>query len=99
MPIIQAGKQFTADDLQRDAGDLASLLMSVTTRGMHMKAQLETWTDADLIALAPGPTGNALTQEEVDAIKGFYVGDLPAIHAALTSSTWIKKLLGTGAAI
>ena len=37
-----------------------------------------------------------LTQPEIDAIKGFYIGDLPAIAAALQASTWIKQLLGTG---
>lgn len=89
MAIIQAGKQFTADDLQRDAGTLAAMLRDTTTNGMQLKAQLETWPDPDLIALG-------LSQEEVNAIKGFFIGDLPSIYNALVASTWIKQLLGTG---
>ena len=89
MAIVQAGKQFTADELQQQAGNLAALLRDHATDGMQFKAQLETWTDADLITLG-------LAQEEIDAIKGFYVGDLPAIYTAITASTWIKKLLGIG---
>lgn len=99
MPIIQAGKQFTADDVRRDYGDLAALALSVATRAMHAKAQLETWPDADLIALAPGPSGRALTQEEINAIKGYFVGDQPAVYNLLVASAWIKQLLGTGAGI
>jgi len=89
MPITQAGKQFTAGDLKATAGTLASLLRDVSQDGLDFKVQLETWTDADLIALG-------LAQAEIDAIKGFFVGDLPAIAAALQASTWIKQLLGTG---
>ena len=96
MAIIQAGKQFTIDDLQRDAGNLAAMLRDHATDGMQLRAQLLTWPDADLIAMPPGPSGNPLTQEEVNAIKGFFVGDLPAIYDAITASTWIKQLLGTG---
>lgn len=89
MPIVQGGKQFTADQLQAQAGDLASTLRDVATRGMQLRAQLETWPDGDLITLG-------LAQEEINAIKGFFVGDLPTIYSALTGSTWIKQLLGTG---
>ena len=89
MAIVQAGKQFTAEDLQRDAGNNAAMLRDHAVDGMQVKAQLESWTDADLITLG-------LTQEEIDAIKGFYIGDLPGIYNILTASTWIKKLLGTG---
>jgi hypothetical protein len=89
MAIVQGGKQFTAEDLQRQAGDLASLIRDGATRGMQLKAQLETWPDADLIALG-------LAQEEINAIKGFFVGDLPGIYGLVTGSTWIKQLLGTG---
>ena len=96
MAIIQAGKQFTADDLQLTAGNIAAMLRDHATDGMQLRAQLMTWTDADLIALPPGPNGNPLTQEEVNAIKGFYVGDMPAIYDLITNSTWIKQLLGTG---
>lgn len=89
MPIIQAGKQFTADQLQEAAGNLAAMLRDTATDGMQLKAQLETWTEADLVTLG-------LTVEEINAIKGFFIGDLPTIYNALVASTWIKQLLGTG---
>lgn len=89
MAIVQAGRQFTAEDLQRTAGDLASLLRDAATRGMQLKAQLETWTEADLITLG-------LALEEVNAIKGFFVADVPPIYTAISDSLWIKQLLGTG---
>lgn len=89
MPIVQAGKQFTAEDLRATAGNLASMLRGVVQDGGDFRTQLESWTDADLVALG-------LTTEEVNAIKGFFVGDLPAIAAQLQASQWIKQLLGTG---
>ena len=89
MPITQAGKQFTAADLKTTAGSLASFLTDTAKNGLDFKMQLETWPDADLIDMG-------LTQDEINAIKGFYVGDLPAIAAGLQASTWIKQLLGTG---
>jgi len=89
MPITQAGKQFTAGDLKATAGNLAALLIGVSQDGLDFKTQLETWPDADLITMG-------LTQDECNAIKGFFVGDLPAIAASLQASTWIKQLLGTG---
>ena len=89
MAITQAGKQFSADDLQRTAGDLAALMRDAVQRGTNFKVQLESWPDAELIDLG-------LSQEEVNAIKGFFVGDLPAITALVQSSTWIKQLLGLG---
>ena len=89
MAITQAGKQFSADDLQRTAGDLAALMRDAVQRGGNFKVQLESWPDAELIDLG-------LSQEEVNAIKGFFVGDLPAITALVQSSTWIKQLLGLG---
>jgi hypothetical protein len=89
MPITQAGKQFTAADLKVTAGNLAALLTGAAQDGLDFKAQLETWVDADLVTMG-------LTQDEVNAIKGFFVGDLPAIAAAMQGSTWIKQLLGTG---
>ena len=49
--------------------------------------------DADLIALTPLDT---LSQADVDAIKGFYNGDLPAIRTSFNASAWLPKLLGTG---
>jgi len=89
MPITQAGKQFTAADIKATAGNLASMLRDISQDGLDFKVQLETWPDADLIELG-------LVQDEINAIKGFFVGDLPAIAAALQASTWIKQLLGTG---
>lgn len=89
MAIIMGGRQFTDVDLQRMAGDIATQLRDQATRGMQFKAQLETWTEQDLLQLG-------LTAEEINAIKGFYIGDLPGIYNALTTSTWIKQLLGLG---
>lgn len=89
MAIVQAGKQFTADQIQMNAGDIASLLRDAVQRGQQLRVQLESWPDGDLVTLG-------LTQDEINAIKGFYVGDLPAIANLLAGSTWIKQLLGTG---
>jgi hypothetical protein len=89
MAIVMGGRQFTAEQLQQQAGDLAAQLRDAATRGMQFKAQLETWPDADLLAMG-------LSQEETNAIKGFFVGDLPAIYNLVTGSTWIKQLLGVG---
>lgn len=89
MAIVQAGKQFTAADLQGTAGNLAAMLIGVVQDGNNLRTQLESWPDADLIALG-------LDQAEVNAIKGFYVGDLPGISNLLSASAWIKQLVGTG---
>jgi hypothetical protein len=89
MSIVQAGKQFTADDVKRTAGQVASILTDYVQQGAEFRIQLESWPDPDLIELG-------LSQPEINAIKGFYVGDLPAIAAQLQASTWIKQLLGTG---
>lgn len=89
MAITQAGKQFTAADLKATAGNLAALLTGVAQDGLDFRTQLETWPDADLVTMG-------LSQDEVNAIKGFYIGDLPAIADALRASTWLKQLLGTG---
>jgi len=89
MAIVQAGKQFTADQLQATAGDTAALLRDVVARADHFRIQLETFPDPDLIEMG-------LAQNEIDAIKGFYVGDMPAIKNLIAASTWIKQLLGTG---
>ncbi len=89
MPIVMAGRVFTAEDLKRTAGDLASVLTDTIENGSAFRVQLESWPASDLIELG-------LTQPEIDAIKGFYVGDLPAIAAQVQASTWIKQLLGTG---
>ena len=89
MAIVQAGKTFTAADVKQTAGDLASMLRDHTQSGLDFASQLESWTDADLTELG-------LPQEEINAIKGFYVGDLPAIADLLQRSTWIKQLIGLG---
>jgi hypothetical protein len=89
MPIVQAGKQFTAADIKARAGDLAQMLQTHLQDGNELRAQLESWPDADLVTLG-------LTQEEINAIKGFFVGDLPTMYNALVGSVWIKQLLGTG---
>jgi non-ribosomal peptide synthetase component E (peptide arylation enzyme) len=89
MAIVQAGRTFTIEDLKRTAGNLAAVLTQTVQDSGDFRVQLESWPDADLIVFG-------LTQEEVNAIKGFYVGDLPAIANLLQSSTWIKQLLGTG---
>ena len=51
MPIVQAGKTFTAADLKLNAGNLAAALRDAATNGMQLKAQLDTWPDADLVTL------------------------------------------------
>jgi hypothetical protein len=89
MPITQAGKQFTVADIKSTAGSLAALLLSVAQDGGDFRTQLESWPDADLVTMG-------LSQEEINAIKGFFVGDLPAIASLLSSSVWIKQLVGTG---
>jgi len=89
MAITQAGKQFTADQVQQTAGMLASMILQAVQQGGNFRVQLESWPDADLVEMG-------LSQEEVNAIKGFYVGDLPAIAALLSQSVWMKQLVGTG---
>lgn len=89
MPLVQAGKTFTALDLQTTAGHIASLIRDHVQSGMDLKTQLESWTDADLIELG-------LAQNQIDAIKGFYIGDLPTMATQLAASAWIKQLIGLG---
>jgi hypothetical protein len=89
MAIVQAGKTFTATELKSVAGGLAAALQTATTEGSAFRIQLESWPDADLVALG-------LAQDEINAIKGFFVGDLPTIVTQLQASAWIKQLVGTG---
>ena len=89
MPIVQAGKTFTAEDLKQTAGSLASMLRDHALDGLDLKGQLEAWPDADLIELG-------LSQEEVHAIKGFFIADLPPIAELIAASVWIKQLIGLG---
>jgi hypothetical protein len=89
MAIVMAGKQFTADQMQSQAGDLASLLRDTLERSNNYRIQLESMPDADLIELG-------LSQEEVNAIKGYFIGDIPTLFNQFASSSWVKQLLGTG---
>ena len=89
MAIIQGGKQFTKDDLLRTAGQLATQLRNAIQQANDYKIQLESWPDADLVELG-------LMQDQINAQKGFYVGDLPAIYDRFAASVWVKQLLGTG---
>ena len=89
MPIIMAGKTFTAADIKQTAGSLASMMADHIQSGTDFATQLQTWPDADLIELG-------LTQEEVTALKGFYISELPAVKAALVASFYLRTLIGTG---
>ena len=89
MAIVQAGRPVTVDDVKGTAGRLATMIRDAVQSGNDFRVQLESWPDPDLITLG-------LSQAEINAIKGFYVGDLPPIQALLQQSTWIKQLLGTG---
>lgn len=89
MAIVQAGKQFTAGSTKETAGNLATHLRDFLHLSMNFKSQLESFVDADLVTLG-------LTQAEVDAIKGFFIGDMPSINAAFAASAWVRKLLGSG---
>ena len=89
MAIVQAGKQFTAQDLLATAGNIAALIHGSVQDAGDFRVQLESWPDAELITLG-------LSQEQVNAIKGFYVGDVPAIAALIAQSVWIKQLVGLG---
>jgi hypothetical protein len=89
MAIVTAGRPVTADDLKATAGRLATMIRDAVQDGNDFRVQLESWPDPDLVVLG-------LAQDEVNAIKGFFVGDLPTILAQLQASTWIKQLLGTG---
>jgi len=89
MAIVQAGRPVTVDDVKMTAGRLATMIRDAVQDGGDFRVQLESWPDPDLIALG-------LSQDEINAIKGFYVGDVPGIAALLSASTWIKQLLGTG---
>ena len=89
MAIVQAGRPFTSETIKMTAGELAQKIRDYVQDAIEFQVQLKTWPDADLVAMG-------LSQEQVNAIKGFYIGDLPAIEQALKDSTWIKQLLGVG---
>ena len=89
MSIVQAGKTFTATDVKSAAGNIASHLRDHLQQAENFRAQLASFADADLVTLG-------LTQDEVDAIKGVYIGDLPAIRTSFLASGWLPKVLGLG---
>jgi hypothetical protein len=89
MAIVQAGKQFTAEDMKRTAGDVAAMIRDHIQSAGDFKLQLESFPDPDLIELG-------LNQEEINVIKGFYIGDIPTFQNALLNSQWIKRLIGLG---
>jgi hypothetical protein len=89
MPIIQAGKQFTAASLKETAGNLASMMADTIQSGTDFASQIASWTDEDLVALG-------MTAEEAAAVRGFYVSELPAVKTALESSFFLRSLIGLG---
>lgn len=89
MPIVQAGRQFDEEELKRTAGMLATNLRNALNQADDFRMQLASWPDADLITLG-------LDQPQINALKGFYVGDLPPIYTAFVNSAWVKQLLGLG---
>ena len=89
MPIVMAGKVFTAADVKQTAGTIASMLSDHIQSGTDFASQIHSWSDADLVALG-------LTQEEAAAIRGFYVGELPAVKTALQASFYLRTLIGLG---
>ena len=89
MPIVTAGRPVTIDDIKATAGRVSTQIRDAVQDGEDFRVQLESWPDADLLTMG-------LAQEEINAIKGFFVGDLPGIAGLLRASTWIKQLLGTG---
>jgi hypothetical protein len=89
MPIIQAGKQFTAASLKETAGNLAAMMTDTIQSGTDFASQIASWTDEDLVALG-------MTPEEAAAVRGFYVSELPAVKTALESSFFLRSLIGLG---
>jgi hypothetical protein len=90
MAIVQAGKQFTKDDITLMAGNLASMIVDHVQTGMDFGNQLASMTDADLVALG-------LTQDQVTAIKGFFPGELTPIANLIRDSFFLRSLIGLGA--
>lgn len=89
MALVQAGLSFTSDDLKRTAGQLATTLRNALQQGNDFRVQLESFPDPDLLELG-------LSQEQINAQKGFYIGDLPALVDGFAASAWVKQLLGLG---
>lgn len=89
MPLVQAGKQFTKEDLERTAGNLALVLRNALQAAVDYRIQLESWPDPDLVELG-------LSQEQINAQKGFFIGDLPQISDGFRNSVWVKQILGSG---
>jgi hypothetical protein len=89
MPIIQAGKQFTAADVKSTAGNLASLLVGVAQDCTDFGSQLATFPDADLETLG-------LSTDEIAALKGFFNAELTGITTPIKDSFFLRSLLGLG---
>lgn len=89
MAIVQGGKQFTADDLKFTAGQVATVMRNAIQSAWAYRLQLESWPDPDLVELG-------LTQDQINAQKGFYLGDMTDIYDKFINSAWVKQLLGTG---
>jgi hypothetical protein len=89
MPIVMAGKQFNAWDVKSLAGDLAGRLREAAYACAVLQAQLKSWADADLVALG-------LKQDEINALKGFFISDVQHVQAALAASPWLKDIVGLG---
>jgi hypothetical protein len=89
MAIIQAGKQFTKDDLKLTAGNLASMIVDHVQSATDFGGQLSSFANADLITLG-------LTQAEIDTMKGFYTGELPPIADLIRNSFHLRSLIGLG---
>ena len=89
MPIVQAGKQFTAETVLQTSGNLAAMLVDTVQSGSDFGGQMNTMADADLVALG-------LSQEQIAAIKGFYVSELAPIAALIRDSFFLRSLIGLG---
>jgi hypothetical protein len=89
MPIIQAGKQFTESDVKEFAGNNVSMIRDLLQQAEQFREFLAATPDADLIDFG-------LTQDEVNIIKGAFIGELPQLRALFNSTTWAKRLLGIG---
>ena len=87
--IVQAGKQFTAATILETSGNLASFLVDTVQNGTDFGSQMNTMADADLVELG-------LSQEQIAAIKGFYVSELAPIAALIRDSFFLRSLIGLG---
>lgn len=87
MALVQAGKQFNKDSIKAAAGSIATQMRDILHSATEFKKFLDASPDADLVTLG-------LTQEEVNAIKGFYIGEASGLKTSFDGFIWIKQLLG-----